>query len=178
MKRPVDWQEHAAGGAQLSQSFHGGVTRSSPPSPAAQTWSLGGVALQAKRCLEVVQPPGGDKFGMCMSLALFRRDNVVAPYLAVGYEDGRLAIWRLDPHLPAAAGSSSSGSRCASSSGGTAAQRPQFQHRPLFAAKLHNEPLMALAVSASGTGELGSFAEFHLLRARSYWCLLGSLQSA
>ncbi len=159
------------------QSFHGGVTRRLPLSTAAQTWRLGGGALQAGRCLEVVQPPGGDKFGMCMSLALFRRDNVAAPYLATGYEDGRLAIWRLGPHVPAVAGSSSSGSGCASSSGGAAARLPQLQHRPLFAAKLHNEPLLALAVSASGTGEFGFSAEFHFQPARSHWCLRGILQS-
>ena len=112
-------------------------------------------ALQARRCLEVLQPPGGDKFGMCMSLALFRQDNVAAPHLAAGYEDGRLAIWRLGPHLPAVAGSSSGGSGCGSSGGDAAALRPHLQNRPLFAAKLHNEPLMALAVSASGTGKVG-----------------------
>ena len=88
----------------------------------------------------MLQPLEDEKLGMCMSLALFWPPRAAAPNLAAGYEDGRLAVWRLEVPLAAAA------------AGGGGLRTAAMLRRPLFTVKLHNEPLMALAVNSSGTG--------------------------
>ena len=89
--------------------------------------------------------PAEAKSGMCMAVRLFYRprehgaaegaadrlqaeadmqQEAAALHAAVGYEDGTVAVWDIT--------------------------RPQA---PLFSARLHSEPVMALSIDAAGTGE-------------------------
>lgn len=104
--------------------------------------------IQGGKCLLVLQPPLEEsKWGMCMSLTLFNRVGVDAPLVAAGYEDGRLAVWRLAFRQPASSGK---GGSAEVKSGGL---QPPMLRSPLFSTKLHNEPLMALALNPTGPGQ-------------------------
>lgn len=63
----------------------------------------------------------GVTYGMCMSMHAFRHGGAV--YLAVGYEAGHAAVWRLSA-----------------------------PGQPLMAAQLHKEAVMALTIDGSAAG--------------------------
>lgn len=79
-----------------------------------------GSAQSGKR-LAVLGLPPGVTYGMCMSMHAFRQGGLA--HLAVGYEAGHVAVWRL-------------------SEGG----------QPLVAAQLHKEAVMALALDSHAAG--------------------------
>ena len=75
-----------------------------------------------RRWKELRQPKDA-KHGMCMAAAFFRQPGGDDLYLAVGYEDGTLSVWDV-------------------------AQPDQA----MMSARLHAEPIMALAIDALGGG--------------------------
>ena len=70
-----------------------------------------------------LKQPQDAKHGMCMAVALFRQPGHHALYTAVGYEDGTLSVW--DTAHP---------------------------DQAIMSARLHTEPIMALAIEPQGTG--------------------------
>lgn len=76
---------------------------------------------QSAKRLAAFRLPPGVTYGMCMSMHAFRHGGQA--YLAVGYEAGHVAVWRL--------------SECS---------------QPLMAAQLHKEAVMALVIDSSASG--------------------------
>ena len=69
---------------------------------------------------------------MCMAAALFKQPGQDDLYLAVGYEDGTLAVW--DTAQP---------------------------DQAVMSARLHAEPIMAVAIDAHGAGTSQHFVLCH-----------------
>lgn len=93
----------------------------------AEIWGI-----QSAKRLAVFRLPPGVTYGMCMSMHAFRHGG--RAYLAVGYEAGHVAVWRL--------------SECS---------------QPLMAAQLHKEAVMALVIDSSATGGVSGAAETALV---------------
>ncbi|KAA6423125.1 MAG: guanine nucleotide-binding subunit beta 1 protein [Trebouxia sp. A1-2] len=84
--------------------------------------------LQTGAPLKQLHQPEGVKHGMCMAVQLFSQTAQHTLYALIGYEDGDVAVWDV------------------------------FQSNLLISKKLHDEPVMALAVDATGKGAFQSHA--------------------
>ena len=110
----------------LSRSLHHWLLNHAAMTELARERVCTQLMYSAQACqlvTELRQPEGSPKMGMCMSMQLFQRPPDAALYLAVGYEAGHVAVW--NTQAPAA---------------------------PLAVARLHEEPVLGLAIDANGTG--------------------------
>ncbi|DBA93362.1 TPA: hypothetical protein ACH3X2_003637 [Trebouxia sp. C0005] len=85
--------------------------------------------LQTGAPLKQLHQPEGVKHGMCMAVQLFSQTAQHTLYALIGYEDGDVAVWDV------------------------------FQSNLLISKKLHDEPVMALAVDATGKGGICAAAD-------------------
>ena len=80
------------------------------------------VFVQTGAPMKQLHQTEGVKHGMCMAVQLFNQTARHTLYALVGYEDGEVAVWDV------------------------------FQGHLLISKHLHDEPVMAVAVDATGKG--------------------------
>ncbi|DBA91574.1 TPA: Guanine nucleotide binding protein (G protein), beta polypeptide 1-like, variant 7 [Trebouxia sp. C0004] len=85
--------------------------------------------LQTGAPMKQLHQPEGVKHGMCMAVQLFNQPARHTLYALVGYEDGEVAVWDV------------------------------FQGNLLISKHLHDEPVMAVAIDATGEGGICAAAD-------------------
>lgn len=98
--------------------------------------------MQTGKCIDHLAQPPGVKHGMCMAVQLYTPPHTHELHALVGYEDGQLVVWNV------------------------------FSGQILASRHLHDEPVMAVAVDAAGTGQ---FAAFSIIS--SFWGVEGEVQA-
>ena len=88
----------------------------------AQPFTLADWCLQTGTIIQHLTQPAGSKHGMCMAVQLYMQSRQDILHALVGYEDGTAAVWDV------AAG------------------------KMVASKQLHAEPVMAVAVTADGSG--------------------------
>lgn len=79
--------------------------------------------MQTGKCIDQLAQPPGIKHGMCMAVQLYTPPDSNKLHALVGYEDGELAVWNV------------------------------CDGQLLASRHTHDEPIMALAVDAAGSGQ-------------------------